>query len=65
MSLFYPQLSLDFTCNLYEKFIRRAKAKQLRQGSYLFKIKEKEILKFGKKHFRSLEKDRYETWNGR
>ncbi|KAF4447063.1 AAA family ATPase [Fusarium austroafricanum] len=65
MSLFYPQLSLDVTCKLYEKFIRRAKAEQLRQGSYLFRIKEKEILKFGKKHFRGLEKEGYEAWNGR
>ncbi|KAF5720096.1 AAA family ATPase [Fusarium mundagurra] len=65
MSLFYPQLSLDVTCKLYEKFIRRAKAEQMRQGCYAFKIKEKEILKFGKKHFRTLEKNGYETWNGR
>lgn len=65
MSLFYPQLSLDVTCKLYEKFIRRAKAEQMRQGCYAFKIKEKEILKFGKKHFRTLEKNSYETWNGR
>ncbi|KAF5541680.1 AAA family ATPase [Fusarium phyllophilum] len=65
MSLFYPQLSLDVTCKLYEKFIRRAKAEQMRQGYYAFKIKEKEILKFGKKHFRTLEKNSYETWNGR
>ncbi|KAF5717842.1 AAA family ATPase [Fusarium globosum] len=65
MSLFYPQLSLDVTCKLYEKFIKRAKAEQIRQGCYAFKIKEKEILKFGKKHFRTLEKNSYETWNGR
>ncbi|KAF5687207.1 AAA family ATPase [Fusarium denticulatum] len=65
MSLFYPQLSLDVTCKLYEKFIRRAKAEQMSQGYYAFKIKEKEILKFGKKHFRTLEKNSYETWNGR
>nr|RBQ94390.1 hypothetical protein FVER53263_09902 [Fusarium verticillioides] len=65
MSLFYPQLSLDITCKLYEKFIRRAKTEQMKQGYYAFKIKEKEILKFGKKHFRTLEKNGYETWNGR
>ncbi|KAF4501997.1 AAA family ATPase [Fusarium agapanthi] len=65
MSLFYPQLSLDITCKLYEKFIRRAKAEQMKQGCYAFKIKEKEILKFGKKHFRTLEKNGHETWNGR
>ncbi|KAF5572064.1 AAA family ATPase [Fusarium pseudoanthophilum] len=65
MSLFYPQLSLDVTCKLYEKFIRRAKTEQMNQGYYAFKIKEKEILKFGKKHFRTLEKNSYETWNGR
>ncbi|KAF5647840.1 aaa family atpase [Fusarium tjaetaba] len=65
MSLVYPQLSLDVTCKLYEKFIRRAKTEQMKQGYYAFKIKEKEILKFGKKHFRTLEKNSYETWNGR
>ena len=65
MSLFYPKLSLDVTCQLYMKFIRRAKAEQQRKGDPLFKIKEKEILKFGKKHFRVLEKGGYETWNGR
>ncbi|KAM0227396.1 hypothetical protein ACHAPO_011582 [Fusarium lateritium] len=65
MSLFYPHLSLDVTCMLYMKFIKRAKAEQQRQGSCLFKIKEKEIVKFGKKHFRVLEKEGYETWNGR
>lgn len=65
MSLFYPKLSLDVTCQLYMKFIRRAKAEQQRKGDPLFKIKEKEILKFGKKHFRVLEKGGYEIWNGR
>ncbi|KPM38562.1 hypothetical protein AK830_g7977 [Neonectria ditissima] len=65
MSLFYPSLSLDVTCKLYEKFVNRAKVEQYRKHSHQFKIKEKEILRFGKKHFLSLEKAGCETWNGR
>jgi hypothetical protein len=65
MFLFYPKLSLDVTYKLYEKFIKRAEDEQDRTGSYFFKIKKKEILKFAKNHFRRLEKRGWETWNGR
>ncbi|SPN98695.1 uncharacterized protein DNG_01739 [Cephalotrichum gorgonifer] len=65
MALFYPALTLDVTCKLYEKFIKRAKAEQERNCSYRFKIKEKEILKFARRHFKDLEKQNYDTWNGR
>jgi hypothetical protein len=65
MFLFYPKLSLDVTYRLYEKFIKRAEDEQNRTGSYFFKIKKKEILKFAKNHFRRLEKRGWETWNGR
>ncbi|CAJ0543642.1 Ff.00g038530.m01.CDS01 [Fusarium sp. VM40] len=65
MFLFYPKLSLDVTYKLYEKFIQRAEDEQNRTGSYFFKIKKKEILKFAKSHFRRLEKRGWETWNGR
>ncbi|KAF4992487.1 hypothetical protein FDECE_13703 [Fusarium decemcellulare] len=65
MSLFYPKLDLEVTTKLYEKFIKRAREEQDRTGCYLFKIKEKEILRFAAKHFRRLEKSGSETWNGR
>ncbi|KAF4971696.1 hypothetical protein FZEAL_9774 [Fusarium zealandicum] len=60
MFLFYPKLSLDVTCKLYEKIIKRAEDGQHRIGSYLFKIKKKESLKFARNHFCRLEKG---GWN--
>lgn len=65
LSLYYPRIDIDTTEKLYEVFLRRARAEQLRTGVAQFKIKEKEILKFGRRHFRTLEKEGLNTWNGR
>lgn len=64
MSLLYLPLDESATLKLYEEFIKRAKAEQERSGSF-FKIKEKEILRFAKRHFRQLKKEGLGTWNGR
>jgi SpoVK/Ycf46/Vps4 family AAA+-type ATPase len=65
MSLFYPRLDFAATRKLYEVFIKRTRMEQERTGSVLFRIKEKEILRFGEKHFHQLEKEGLGTWNGR
>lgn len=65
MSLCYLKLDLNVTLRLYEKFIKRAKSRQDETGSHFFKIKEKEILKFARRHYRGLEKQYDDTWNGR
>ncbi|KAH7312722.1 hypothetical protein B0I35DRAFT_437585 [Stachybotrys elegans] len=65
LSVSYEPLNLEVTCKLYEKFIKRAKDEQERTNTYNFKIKEKEILKFGRRHFKTLAKEGYDTWNGR
>ncbi|CCF35661.1 hypothetical protein CH063_01351 [Colletotrichum higginsianum] len=65
MSLSYPKLDLGVTCKLYEKFIERTKAEQKKTKTYNFKIRDKEILAFAKKHYLGLEKENRETWNGR
>jgi hypothetical protein len=64
MSLLYLPLDESATLKLYEVFIKRAKAEQERSGSF-FKIKEKEILRFAKRHFQQLKKEGFGTWNGR
>ena len=65
VSLYYSRLNLSATIRLYETFIKRAKAEQQRKGSMLFKVKEKEILRFAERHFKQLEKEGLGTWNGR
>ncbi|KAH6677899.1 hypothetical protein F5X68DRAFT_245697 [Plectosphaerella plurivora] len=65
MTLFYQKLDLQVTLKLYEMFIERAKKEQVQRESYRFRIKEKEIMKFAKKHFVQLERDGLDTWNGR
>lgn len=64
MSLFYPKLNLDVTTQLYEKFIKRAKAEQNRTGNHAFRVKEREVLKFAKRHYKTSQKKGYNTWNG-
>ena len=65
MSLFYPRIDLETTLRLYEVFIRRTKEEQERLGSFLFKISQKQLLRFAERHFRKLEKRGLGTWNGR
>ncbi|KAL1883328.1 hypothetical protein Daus18300_000386 [Diaporthe australafricana] len=65
LSLYYPRIDLDTTVKLYEVFLKRARDEQKRIGVTRFKIKQKEILKFAARHFRRLEKEGYNTWNGR
>ena len=65
LSLYYPPIDLDVTVKLYGVFLKRARDEQKRTGVTQFKIKEKEILKFAKNHFKCLMKDGYNTWNGR
>ncbi|KAI0442772.1 hypothetical protein F4803DRAFT_562077 [Xylaria telfairii] len=65
ISLFYPKFDLEATLRLYSTYLKRAKLEQERLQSATFKIKEKEILKFAKRHFRQSEKEGLGTWNGR
>ncbi|WDK23005.1 ATPase [Colletotrichum graminicola] len=65
MSLSYPKLDLSVTTQLYQKFIDRARAEQEATRTHRFKIRDKEILAFAKKHFIGLERKNRETWNGR
>ena len=65
ISLFYPRFDLEATLRLYAPYITRTRAEQERLQSTRFKIKEKEILKWAKRHFRRAEKEGLGTWNGR
>ncbi|KAI1274636.1 hypothetical protein F5Y07DRAFT_401118 [Xylaria sp. FL0933] len=65
ISLFYPRFDLEATIRLYSTYIKRIRAEQERLQSATFRIKEKEILKFAKRHFRQGEKEGLGTWNGR
>ncbi|KAI0548228.1 hypothetical protein F4679DRAFT_551690 [Xylaria curta] len=65
ISLFYPKFDLEATLKLYSTFIQRTRSEQDRLQSFTFKIKEKEILKFARRHFRQAEKEGLGTWNGR
>ncbi|KAI0965292.1 hypothetical protein F4678DRAFT_476688 [Xylaria arbuscula] len=65
ISLFYPKFDLEATIRLYSTYIKRTRAEQERLESATFRIKEKEILKFAKRHFRQGEKEGLGTWNGR
>ncbi|KAI0427951.1 hypothetical protein F5Y09DRAFT_314758 [Xylaria sp. FL1042] len=65
ISLFYPRFDLEATIRLYSTYIKRTRAEQERLQSPTFRIKEKEILKFAKRHFRQGEKEGLGTWNGR
>lgn len=65
MTLFYPKLDLEVTLRLYEMFAERARREQEQRDNYRFRIKEREILRFAKKHYLKLERDGLDTWNGR
>lgn len=65
LTLYYPRLDLEKTVKLYEGFLQRARAEQTRIGPAHFKFKEKEILRFGRRHYQQLKKEGYSTWNGR
>ncbi|RWA05708.1 hypothetical protein EKO27_g9393 [Xylaria grammica] len=65
ISLFYPRFDLEATLGLYSTYIKRTRAEQESLQSATFRIKEKEILKFAKRHFRQAEKEGLGTWNGR
>ncbi|KAJ9156114.1 AAA family ATPase [Pleurostoma richardsiae] len=65
LSLHYPRLDLEATLELYRVFIRRTRSEQDRVGLTQFKIKDKEILRFAKQHFRQAKKEGFSTWNGR
>ncbi|KAI1328142.1 hypothetical protein F5Y16DRAFT_398785 [Xylariaceae sp. FL0255] len=65
VSLFYPSFSLEQTRQLYEVYINRTREEQKRANVASFKIKEKEILKFARRHFKEMERDGLGTWNGR
>lgn len=65
LSLYYSRIDLEMTVKLYEVFLKRARDEQKRMGVAQFKIKEKDILNFGARHYRRLEREGYNTWNGR
>ncbi|KAI0874099.1 hypothetical protein GGS24DRAFT_501119 [Hypoxylon argillaceum] len=65
MSLFYPKFDLEATLKLYSTYIERTREQQDQLESNTFKIKDKEILKFARRHFRQNEKEGLGTWNGR
>ncbi|KAI8631371.1 hypothetical protein F5Y19DRAFT_473778 [Xylariaceae sp. FL1651] len=66
MSLFYPKLDLEATHKLYEVYIKRTRTEQERaKPAITFKIRDKEIMRFAKRHFREMEKEGLGTWNGR
>jgi SpoVK/Ycf46/Vps4 family AAA+-type ATPase len=65
MSLFYPKFDLEATVKLYTTYINRTREEQERLESITFKIKEREILRFARRHFKQCEKERLGTWNGR
>ncbi|KAI0157023.1 hypothetical protein GGR57DRAFT_501403 [Xylariaceae sp. FL1272] len=65
ISLFYPKFTLETTLNLYQVYIERTRDEQEKAGSSNFSIKDKEILKFAKRHFREMEKEGLDIWNGR
>jgi AAA+ superfamily predicted ATPase len=65
LSLYYPNFDLDATLNLYEVFIGRIKKAQKQDSSPMFVIKDREIMRFAKRHFKQLKKEGLETWNGR
>lgn len=65
LSLYYPRIDLDTTVKLYEVFLKRALDEQKRIGVTQFKIKKESILKFAARHYRRLQKEGYNTWNGR
>lgn len=65
LSLYYPRINLDTTVKLYEVFLKRARDEQKRIGVAQFKIKEKGILKFAASHYKRLQREGYNTWNGR
>lgn len=65
MSLFYPHLGLDATLQLYQILLDRALAEQKQSKTVDFKVKQKEILRFAKWHYRHREKEGLATWNGR
>ncbi|KAH8669872.1 hypothetical protein BGZ61DRAFT_111798 [Ilyonectria robusta] len=65
LSVYYPRLDLDTTLKLYENLLLRAKEEQRKSGVVQFQIKNKEILSFAKRHYRGLQKEGFNTWNGR
>lgn len=65
MSLFYPKFDLEATLKLYSTYIERTREQQDQLESNTFKIKDKQILKFARRHFRQNEKEGLGTWNGR
>lgn len=65
LSLYYPPIDLETTVKLYQVFLKRARDEQEIVGVRQFKIKEKGILKFASSHYKRLQKDRLNTWNGR
>lgn len=65
LSVYYPRLDLDTTLKLYENLLLRAKEEQRKCGVVQFQIKNKEILSFAKRHYRGLQKEGFNTWNGR
>ncbi|KAF7549935.1 hypothetical protein G7Z17_g6069 [Cylindrodendrum hubeiense] len=65
LSVYYPRLDLDTTLKLYENLLIKTKEEQKKSGAAHFSIKSKEILGFAKRHYRGLQKEGYNTWNGR
>lgn len=65
LSLYFPRIDLETTVKLYEVFLKRARDEQKKIGVTQFKIKQKDILKFAARHYRQLQKEGYNTWNGR
>ncbi|KAH7144593.1 hypothetical protein B0J13DRAFT_47647 [Dactylonectria estremocensis] len=65
LSLYYSRLDLETTLKLYENLVIKTKEEQRKSGAIQFQIKHKEIVSFAKRHFRGLQKEGYNTWNGR
>ena len=66
VALRYPRLELKATMKLYKLLIARTIAEQKEANRLEFEVDEKEILRFARRHFRSLDEDaKLATWNGR
>jgi len=61
VSLYYPGLQKDATMQIWKMHLARTQALKGEN----FKVRQKEILKFAKKHYFDLKKAKTGSWNGR
>jgi hypothetical protein len=60
ISLFYPNLELKATLEIWGKHLKR-----IQKAKPTYKIQEAEILKYAEDHFKELREAKLESWNGR